>query len=97
MIPTFSWLSARLATMQRERIADRLVKPGLRSRVGPKTIGFASREPVEAVLENGTLVLYDGAVVKLAEHHVVELKPRAGYRIWERTVERDSPTPIGPD
>jgi hypothetical protein len=83
-----SWLNGKIATMQRERVLDRLVKPGLRSRVGPKTIGFASREPVEAVLANGTLVLYDGAVVKLAEHHVSELKSRAGYRIWERMVEK---------
>ena len=75
--------------MQRERVLDRLVKPGLRSRVGPQTIGFASREPVEAVLEDGTLVLYDGAVVNLARDRVAELKPRAGYRIWERMVARE--------
>jgi hypothetical protein len=81
-----TWFNHRLALMQRERLLDRLVKPGLRSRVGPATIGFASREPVEAVRADGTLVLYDGAVVKLAEHHVAELKPRAGYRIWERMV-----------
>jgi hypothetical protein len=81
-----AWLNGRFARMQRQRAVARLVKPSLRSRVGPQTIGFASREPVEAVLENGTLVLFDGAVVKLAEHHVVELKPCAGYRIWERMI-----------
>jgi hypothetical protein len=82
-----SGIKSKLADMQRGRTLDQLVKPGLRSRVGPKTIGFASREPVEAVLEDGTLVLYDGALVKPVEHHVLELKPRAGYRIWERMVK----------
>ena len=79
-----SWFVGRIATLRRERLLGRLVKPGLRSRVGPATIGFASREPVEAVREDGTLVLYDGATVKPGEHHVTELKPRSGYRIWER-------------
>lgn len=78
------WLGGRITDMRRERLLSRLVKPGLRSRVGPDTIGFASREPVKAVREDGTLVLYDGATVKPGEHHVTELKPRAGYRIWER-------------
>ena len=83
-----SWLGTRFAAMQRDRLLGQLVKPGLRSRVGPKTLGFASREPVEAVREDGTLVLYDGAVVKPARDHVAELKPRGGYRIWERMFER---------
>jgi hypothetical protein len=81
-----SGLRGKVADMRRRRMLGRLVKPGLRSRVGPTTIGFASREPVEAVRADGTLLLYDGAVVRLAEHHVSELKPRAGYRIWERMV-----------
>lgn len=78
------WLGGRITDMRRERLLGRLVKPGLRSRVGPATIGFASREPVEAVREDGALVLYDGAIFKPLEHHMLELKPRAGYRIWER-------------
>ena len=77
-------LARSINDIQRRRFLDRLVEPGLRSRVGPKTLGFASREPVDAVLEDGTLVLYDGGLVKPAEFHVVELKPRGGYRIWER-------------
>ena len=81
-----SWFSSKITNMQRERLLNRLVKPGLRSRVGPATIGFASREPVEAVREDGALVLYDGALVKPVEHRVLELKPRSGYRIWERMV-----------
>ena len=82
-----SGLGGKITDMRRQRMLGQLVKPALRSRVGPKTIGFASREPVEAVLENGTLVLYDGAVVNLAQDNVAELKPRAGYRIWERMVQ----------
>ena len=81
-----SGLRGKLADMRRRRLLGQLVKPALRSRVGPQTIGFASREPVEAVLEDGTLVLYDGAVVKPARDRVSELKSRAGYRIWERMV-----------
>ena len=79
-----AYLTRKVADARRQRLLDHLVKPGLRSRVGPTTIGFASREPVEAVLEDGTLVLYDGGLVRPAEYHVVELKPRGGYRIWER-------------
>ena len=77
-------LTRTLADLQRRRILDRLVEPELRARVGPRTLGFASREPVEAVLEDGTLVLYDGAQLRPAEFHVVELKSKGGYRIWER-------------
>jgi hypothetical protein len=73
-----------IADVQRRRIVDRLVEPELRSWVGPETLGFASREPVEAVLVDGTLVLYDGGKIKPTEFHLVELKARGGYRIWER-------------
>jgi hypothetical protein len=83
---------ARLARavndIRRRRILDRLVEPDLRSRVGPGTLGFASREPVDAVLADGTLVLYDGGLIRPAEFHVVELQPRGGYRIWERLAKR---------
>ena len=82
-----SGIKSKVAEMRRQRMLGQLVKPALRSRVGPQTIGFASREPVEAVLADGTLVLYDGAVVKPARDRISELKPRAGYRIWERMVE----------
>lgn len=81
-----SGLKGKIRDMRRQRLLSQLVKPALRSRVGPTTIGFASREPVEAILEDGTLVLYDGAVVKPARDNVAELKPKAGYRIWERMV-----------
>ena len=81
-----SGLRGKFTDMRRRRLLGQLVKPALRSRVGPTTIGFASREPVEAVLADGTLVLYDGAVVQPVRDRVAELKPRAGYRIWERMV-----------
>src|SRR5687768_15334116 len=60
--------------VQRRLIVDRLVEPELRSWVSPKTLGFASREPVEAVLVDGTLVLYDGGKIKPTDFHLVELK-----------------------
>ena len=82
-----SGLGGKITDMRRQRMLGQLVKPALQSRVGPKTIGFASREPVEAILDDGTLVLYDGAMVKPARDNVAELKPRAGYRIWERMVK----------
>lgn len=81
-------LKSKVTDMQRQRTVGRLVKPGLRSRVGPQTIGFASQEPVEAILDDGTLVLYDGALIKSTQGHVQELKPQAGYRIWERMAAR---------
>jgi len=85
---TFAQLKGKFGDMHRERTIDRLVKPGLRSKVGPGTLGFAGREPVQAVLEDGTLVLYDGAVLKPATDSLQELKPQAGYRIWERMGRR---------
>jgi hypothetical protein len=81
---TFGRINRKFAASRRERILDQLVKPGLRARVGAETIGFASREPVNAIREDGALVLYDGALIPLTEDHFQELKPRAGYRIWER-------------
>jgi hypothetical protein len=81
---TFGRFNSKIAAMRRERMLDQMVKPGLRSRVGPETIGFAGREPVKDIRDDGTLVLYDGALIVLANDHLQELKPRAGYRIWER-------------
>ena len=81
-------LARAVNDIRRRRVLDRLVEPDLRSRVGPKTIGFASREPVEAVRADGSLVLYDGGLIRPAEFHVVELKSRGGYRIWERLAKR---------
>jgi hypothetical protein len=81
---TFGRLNGKIASMRHDRILDQLVKPGLRSRVGPETIGFAGQEPVKDIRDDGTLVLYDGALIVLANDDLQELKPRAGYRIWER-------------
>jgi hypothetical protein len=80
----FAQLRSKIGDKRRQRTIDRLVKPGLRSRVGPETLGFAGREPVQAVLADGTLVLYDGAVLHPGADPLQELQPQAGYRIWER-------------
>jgi hypothetical protein len=83
-VHAFAQLQSKIGDMHRQRTIDRLVKPGLRSKVGPETLGFASQEPVEAILDDGTLVLYDGAVLHPGADPLQELKPQAGYRIWER-------------
>lgn len=75
-----------ITNMQRQRSAGRLVKGSLRSQVGRGTIGFASQEPVQEIRDDGTLVLYNGTLIE--QGHVEEMKPRAGYRIWERTAGR---------
>lgn len=79
-----SQFRSKLVASRRQRAVDHLVKPGLRSRVDAETIGFAAGEPVKSVLDDGTLVLYDGAELKAGTDPLQELKPRAGYRIWER-------------
>lgn len=84
----FAGFKNKLTGANRQRTVNRLVKPGLRGRVDAGTIGFAASEPVKAVLGDGTLVLYDGAVLKPDTDPLQELKPQAGYRIWERMTDR---------
>lgn len=81
----------KITDTRRQRTVDHLVKPGLRSRVDAETIGFAAGEPVTAVRDDGTLVLYDGAELKAGSDPLQELKPRAGYRIWERMGDAGRP------
>lgn len=88
---TITMIRQRFADSRRQRTIGRLVKPGLRSRVDAETIGFAAGEPVKAVLTDGTLVLYDGAELKSETDPLQELKPQAGYRVWERMGAGDRP------
>lgn len=88
---TMNLIRHKVAAARRQRTISRLVKPGLRSRVDVHTIGFAAGEPVNAVLADGTLVLYDGAELKSESDPLQELKPQAGYRVWERMGAGDRP------